>query len=176
MTYNKTRPLLLLGGTSLSSLPGWLSLLGPDDGSSAPESSLGKILPVPPLHHHGLHAVETPPGTGSHGGRHQGFVGLVATLGSLGCQNKTVKRRGMRREIQKSIRWLNLPLVVSSSADVHRLVVDKSVVSLGVPVGQVAGLRREGLLHSSLLQQEAAVVTDDSPGNIRGNHLGFYTL
>ena len=47
--------------------------------------------------------METPPGTGSHGGRHQGFVGLVATLGSLGCQNKTVKRRGMRREIQKSM-------------------------------------------------------------------------
>ena len=72
--------------------------------------------------------------------------------------------------------WPNLPLVISGSADVHRLVVDKSVVSLGVPVGQVARLGGERFLHSSLLQQEAAVVTDDSPGNIRGNHLGFYTL
>ena len=67
----------------------------------------------------------------------------------------------------------NLPLVISSGADTDRLGVDKAVVSLGVPVGQVAGLGGEWLLHSSLLQQEAAVVTDNSPGNIRGNHLGF---
>ena len=49
-------------------------------------------------------------------------------------------------------------------------------MSLGVPVGQVAGLRGERLLHSSLLQQEAAVVTDNRPGNVRGNHLGFNTF
>ena len=49
-------------------------------------------------------------------------------------------------------------------------------MSLGVPVGQVAGLGGERFLHSSLLQQKAAVVTDNRPGNVRGNHLGFYTL
>ena len=92
MTFNKTRPLLLLGGPSLSSLPGWQSLLGPGDGSSSPESSLGKILPVPPLHHHGLHAVEALPGASSHRSRNQGFAGLVATLGSLGGQDKPVMR------------------------------------------------------------------------------------
>ena len=70
----------------------------------------------------------------------------------------------------------NPPLVIGSSADVDRLAVDESVVSLGVPVGQVAGLRGEGFLHSSLLQQEAAVVTDNRPGNVRGNHLGFNTF
>ena len=63
-----------------------------------------------------------------------------------------------------------LPLVGSSWADTDNLVVDESVVSHGVDVGQVAGLRGEWLLDSPLLQQEAAVVADDGPGNIRGNH------
>ena len=70
----------------------------------------------------------------------------------------------------------NLPLVISGSTDADCLAVDEPVVSLGVPVGQVARLGGERFLHSSLLQQEAAVVTDNSPGNIRGNHLGFYTF
>ena len=70
----------------------------------------------------------------------------------------------------------NLPLVISGSTDADRLAVDESVVSLGVPVAQITGLSGERFLHSSLLQQEAAVVTDNSPGNIRGNHLGFYTF
>merc|ERR1719232_1474343 len=61
-------------------------------------------------------------------------------------------------------------LVGSSWADTNNLVVDESVVSHGVDVCQVAGLRGEWLLHSPLLQQEAAVVADDGPGDIRGNH------
>ena len=84
--------------------------------------------------------------------------------------------RGGMREIKREISSPNSPLVISSSADVDRLAVDETVVCLGVPVGQVAGLRGERFLHSSLLQQEAAVVTDNSPGNVRGNHLGFYTF
>merc|ERR1719510_745682 len=159
MTFNKIAArlgLLLLRSGSLGSLPGRQSLLGPGDSSSTPESGLGKILPVSSLHHHGLHTVQAPAGASLHGGGHQGFVGLVATLGSLGCQDET--------------------LVISSSTDTNGLAVDESVVSLGVTVGQVARLGGERFLHSSLLQQEAAVVTDNSPGNVRGNHLGFYTL
>ena len=99
MTFNKisARPgLLLLGSSNLGSLPGWQSLLGPGDGSSAPQSSLGKILPVPSLHHHGLYTVKAPPGAGLHGGRHQGLVGPVGALALLGCHDETGTRRGMR--------------------------------------------------------------------------------
>ena len=70
----------------------------------------------------------------------------------------------------------NLPLVVGCSSDSNNLSVDKSVVSLGVPVGEVAGLGGEGLLDSPLLQEEATVVTDDGPGDISGNHLGGILL
>ena len=63
------------------------------------------------------------------------------------------------------------PLVLSCNRDSNNLLIDESVVSLGVDVLEVAGLSGEGLLDSSLLQQEAAGVTDDSPGNIRRNHL-----
>ena len=70
---------------------------------------------------------------------------------------------------------LFLPLVVSSGADANNLVVDQAVVSLGVPVGQVAGLGGEGLLDAPLLQQEAAGVADDGPGDIRGNHDGIFS-
>ena len=71
---------------------------------------------------------------------------------------------------------LILPLVVSGRTDAHNLAVDQAVVSLGVPVGQVAGLGGEGLLDAPLLQQEAARLADDGPGDIRGNHDGYFLL
>ena len=66
---------------------------------------------------------------------------------------------------------VDLPLVVRSSTDSNNLIVDKSVESLGVDILEVAGLGGEGLLDSSLLEQEAAGVTDDGPGDVGGNHL-----
>merc|ERR1719342_1229807 len=57
-------------------------------------------------------------------------------------------------------------LVVRSSADTNNLVVNKTVVSLGISVGQIAGLGRERFLDTPLLEQKAARVTDDSPGDI----------
>ena len=72
--------------------------------------------------------------------------------------------------------FLILPLVIGGSADTHHLSVDQTVVSLGVPVGQVAGLGGEGLLDAPLLQQEAARLTDDGPGDVRGNHDGYFLL
>ena len=111
MTLNKISArlsLLLLRSSNLGSLPGRQSLLGPGDGSSASQGRLGKILPVPSLHHHGLHAMEAPAGAGLHGGRHQGFVGLVATLGPLGCQDETGTRT--RSQIgDKSVRTQPTP-------------------------------------------------------------------
>ena len=61
----------------------------------------------------------------------------------------------------------DLPLVVRGGGDADDLAVDEAVVPLGIPVGQVAGLRGEGLLDAPLLQQEAAGVTDDGPRNVR---------
>ena len=122
--------------------------------------------------------MKRPPGSSLHGGVDHGLAGLEGILRPPGGQDKP------ENDITSNssafpftfFLFLILPLVVGCSADTHGLGVDQSVVSLGVPVGQVAGLGRERLLHSTLLQQEAAVVTDNSPGNIRGNHLGFYTF
>merc|ERR1719384_352107 len=98
----------------------------------------------------GLDLVQGPPGTSLHGGGNHGLGRSETILGSLGGPHES--------------------LVGSSWADTNNLVVDESVVSHGIDVGQVAGLSGEWLLDSPLLQQEAAVVADDGPGDIRGNH------
>ena len=65
-----------------------------------------------------------------------------------------------------NIGQIYIPLVVWSSTDTNNLVVNKTVVSLGISVGQIAGLGGERFLDTPLLEQKAARVTDDSPGDI----------
>ena len=112
--------------------------------------------------------MQRPPGTSLHGGGNHGLGGSETILGSLGGHHKSEMFQTYFCPLLL-MKYL-LPLVGSSWADTDNLVVDESVVSHGVDVGQVAGLRGEWLLDSPLLQQEAAVVADDGPGNIRGNH------
>merc|ERR1719312_303992 len=107
-------------------------------------------------------------GPGNHGGATEGGLGEVLPVSLLVEDGLDL--------VQGPPGGKDEPLVVSSGADANNLVVDQAVVSLGVPVGQVAGLGGEGLLDAPLLQQEAARVTDDGPGDIRGNHDGCFLL
>ena len=112
--------------------------------------------------------MQGPPGTSLHGGGNHGLGWSETILGSLGGHYESEMFQIL---ISVHFNFISiLPLVGSSWADTDNLVIDESVVSHGVDVGQVAGLRGEWLLDSPLLQQEAAVVADDGPGDIRGNH------
>jgi len=95
--------------------------------------------------------VEGPPSSSLQGAVDHGLGGPEGVPGPLGGQHKS--------------------LVVSSGADSDNLLIDESVEPLGVDILEVAWLGGEGLLYSSLLEQEAAGITDDGPCDVGGNHL-----
>ena len=174
----KRGQILFFLGRGLGSLPGGQRLLGPGNQGGAAESGLGEVLPVSLLVEDGLDLVKGPPGSSLHGGVDHGLAGLEGVLRPPGGQDKP--ENDITRYISAFpftlFLFLILPLVVGGSADTHDLGVDQAVVSLGVPVGQVAGLGGERLLDAPLLQQEAARLTDDGPGDVRGNHDGYFLL
>ena len=174
----KRGQILFFLGRGLSSLPGGQRLLRPGNQGGAAESGLGEVLPVSLLVEDGLDLVKGPPGSSLHGGVDHGLAGLEGVLRPPGGQDEP--ENDITRYISAFpftlFLFLILPLVVGGSADTHDLGVDQAVVSLGVPVGQVAGLGGERLLDAPLLQQEAARLTDDGPGDVRGNHDGYFLL
>lgn len=90
--------------------------------------------------------MEGPPGSGLEVPAHDALRGLVAGAGLLvgHCES----------------------LLVWAVHDSDALLVDQSIVTEGVQVGQVIWLLAEGLANVTPLNQEGVVVTDDHPRKV----------